>query len=1151
MVTKYSDYITIRESKPAYNIGREEQGEWETFIPNEQFNEILRKVISAVRNNDQDAHKSFWIDGTYGTGKSHAAAVIKHLLCDKVEDIREYLDTEYASRQYDLLRQSVYDVRNSKRLFPVNLYGTESIAHKEDFSHRLQSAIKRALKAAGLTNFFVKTDFDDYADHVESEPAFWEDIISQSPKLGAYTPDVKTLASKLRTADTFILTQVKRALAERRMDIRLNSANICDWFFEVQNKLAENTDYCGLLIVWDEFTDLMKSDMGPSLLVELQKITEQAMETCNNSYFFFISHPSALNKLDAQERTKTTGRYHYMKYNMETVSAFKIMSRKFRITDIEGYKALTSSFFNSHSGMLARYAMGSNNVEDTIKDLCNLYPIHPATANLATYYARVVGSSSRSVFEFIGANQAIRDFLESEIAFTEHNTITADYLWDYVMEVFNEDHIRYGAVTERYNSYKLQVQNQGANTYAVFKGILLLNALNNVAGNETVTPSEENVKSLFIGTKIERHIDEILNWFNENSIIQRAPGGLFSIQFSALPPKEIEEIKLEMKTQFKYTSQLVTYGQEVRKAFDTLTSNVSRPISVNFFSLYVNEAALLHQIENALDKSKSYELFVAVMLGRNDEEMNELKTIASHASNDERFTNVVFMVFDATFGDSNYERFIEYMANAQCASRHNLADQRAAHDKNAQAMISDWMKEIRRSNFTVYVKGESETFSTMKLASAVNVGIAPRVFSYGAETLELLRTRAPKTFWKNQQAKETAKNILMFNTYNEMIGKAIGPALPLKFLFQDAVDDNLNWKDDVDKENHPLYLVSEFVNRKIKYADKTKEFNLAEKFIELTRAPYGLFPSYAGIAMLSFAMRPWINKIYSTDGKPRLAQHLVDDVIETFKSWENGKPSNKVTFTFETKEAGQLSKQLIKLFKLKSLKTYSDISSLKDARWAISHEYTAEKGYPLWTLKYADGTNEEMASLIDKIVIISLDPNINKNPSLMNDTLDLLGRYEFELPILLNRSGAFEEGYHNYLKSNEIVNLDDEHLSDAKTYIKQHLQGEVGLWTEREVNDKLKDWKLSLTPKSVPVSSIPQVQSKIYSPLSSEQGYNAHEQQSKFEQIPIRVNPNASTKHQQALEHIDNINSLAAAQRLLEQLCNLGYEDILDIILDN
>ena len=67
------------------------------------------------------------------------------------------------------------------------------------------------------------------------------------------------------------------------------------------------------------------------------------------------------------------------------------MSRKFRLADIAGYEALTTSFFNSHAGMLARYAKGSNNVEDKIKDLRNLYPIHPATANLATYYARVVG----------------------------------------------------------------------------------------------------------------------------------------------------------------------------------------------------------------------------------------------------------------------------------------------------------------------------------------------------------------------------------------------------------------------------------------------------------------------------------------------------------------------------------------------------------------------------------------------------------------------------------------------------------------------------------------------------------------------------------------------------------------------------------------
>lgn len=1140
MATKYSDYITIRESKPAYNISKEEKGEWETFIPNAQFNDILRRVISAVRNNDKDVHKSFWIDGTYGTGKSHAVAVIKHLLCDEVKDIQEYINVEYAAQQYDLLRQSIYDLRQTKRLFPVNLYGTEGISRKEDFSHRLQSAIKKALKASGITGFYVKTDFDDYADHVESEPVFWEDIIAQSPKLAAYAPDVKTLATKLRSTDISILTQAKIALSERRMDITLDSANICDWFFEVQDKLVENTDYCGLLIIWDEFTDLMKSDIGPSLLVELQKLTEQAMETCNNSYFFFISHPSALNKLDAQERTKTIGRYHYMKYNMETVSAFKIMSRKFRIIDIDGYNALTNSFYNNHNGMLSLYAKNSNNVEDTIRDLKNLYPMHPATANLATYYARVVGSSSRSVFEFIGANQAVRDFLDSEEKFNSQDTITAEYLWDYVLEVFNDDHLRYGAVTERFNSYKLQVQNHGIDTFAVFKGILLLNALNNVAGNETVTPSEENIRNLFEGTRIQNRIDEILNWFNDNSIIQRAPGGLFSIQFSALPPKEIEEIKLEMKNQFKYTSQLATFGQEVSKVFNMLTSNVSRPLNICYYSTDINEATLLHKIEMDISSSKDYKLFLAVMLGRNDKEMNELKIIASKATSDERFLNVVFMVFDTTFGDNNYERFIEYMANAQCAARHNLIDQRAAHEKNAIAMITDWMKNLRRGNFTIYVKGNIDTFSTMKFATTLNASISPLVFSRGAEALDILRTRAPKTFWKNQQTKETAKNVLMFNTLEEILNKATGPATPLKFLFQDAVDDNLKWKDDVDKQHHPLYLVWDFVNRKIKNADKTKEFNLAEKFIELTRPPYGLFPSYAGIAILAFAMRSWIGKIYSTDGKPRLAQHMVDDVIETFKSWENGKASIKVTFTFETKEAGQLSKYLINVFKLKHMKTYSDISSLKDARWAISHEYTAEKGYPLWALKYAYGVDEGLSSLIEKLVTISLDANINKNPSLMNETIVLLGRYEFELPILLNREDSFKEGYNNFLKSDTDVSLDDDHIEDAKTYIKQHLQSEVGLWSENEVRNQLLRWKISITPKETTNSGYTPT---IHNPSSA--AYISQQSlASKVSEAPLQ------SKINRAMEYIQQINSLSQAQEILKNLCRLGSDDILNIILD-
>jgi len=1144
MVTKYSDIIALRKSKAAYNIKDEESGDWKNFIANAQFNGILQKVIGSVRNNDADLHKSFWISGTYGTGKSHAGAVIKHFLCDPIEEIADYINEEYANSKYDMLRSDLFKLREQKRLFPVMLYGQSSISHKDDLSLKLQIEISKALEAAGLGDIVdVKTDFANYVNHIETLPDLWDMLIENNPKLKSVTPTRQKLIMELKSGDVKTIGIVRNALRKDKIHIRLDNNDLVEWFFEIQNTLATKTEYNGLLIIWDEFTQVMTSDIGLSLLVAFQEIDEKIMNPDNNSYFMYISHPSALNPLKEDEREKTKGRYHYMLYNMEPVSAFKIMSRKFKTIDENKaqYSKLIEKFYSNCENLLDIYVKSSTNPEETRSDIIKLFPLHPSTANLATYYAREAGSSSRSVFQFIGENDAIRQFINSEEHFSNDDTITADYLWDYVIDEFNANVIKYGAVTERFNSRKNQVANVSAAHFAVFKSILLLNALNNIANNETVTPSEDNIKKLFVGTYIEKQIDEILYYFNENSIIQRQTGGLYSILFSALPPNEVETITGELfKSLFRFTSQVVNFGDTAKDEIEKSFSTIARENQFLLYSEDKNEYSLLDQIDRGYKQTKSYEVFIALLFARNASELYALKEIATKASAEERFKNTVFVVFETVFGNNNYERFVEHQANSICAQRHGFAEQQKTYNEWATKMISDWISNIRRTNFTYYLRGQQDINATSKISATINACVSPIIFSRGPESLEIIQTRYSKTNWEKKSAKATVDYILSFNTKTEIYEKCKGQPAHINYLLQDSVNENLEWKAGVDM-NHPLFLVCDFIHKKFEQTNKNQSFNLGEQLIDLTRPPFGLYKSYAGMGMVAFAMRKYVKQIFDMNGKPRDTKHLVEDIVELFETWEKNKKSGKLNFQFETKESRDLCEIFIKLFKLTTLKDYSDVSSLTDARWAIIRGFSKQKGYPIWVLKYIT-EKEGIKNLIDNIFkICEPNPNDSQNSRLINDTLDGFSAsgFEFEIGNFLNTVDSFETGFINFLKSIEHVNIQDNEIDEAKDYIKEHLEGDVGLWTESEVENALKVWKIKKSYKPEP---FPEPQKPSESPEPSESLKPTVQPQ------PPKTDDSYKKKKHSAIGRIHQITDISRAKGLLEKICEIDNETILDII---
>ena len=1059
MATKYNDIVTLRSMRPAYNIKNEGPDDWKTFIANDQFNDLLKKTISAVRNNDADSHKAIWVAGTYGSGKSHAGAVLKHLLCDDVKDIADYVNEEYGEEKYNLLRNSILKLRESKRLFPVNLYGQQAIAHEADLSLQVQKEVIQALKNAGI-KLTVQTDFDNYIQHIENEPDLWTMLIANNEVLKSVAPDLKMLKTRLANGDTEVLNRVTMALRNMGINVPIKNSNLKTWIFEVQNELRSLGVYDGLLIIWDEFTDVMRSDLGVPLLKILQEIAEDMMNPENDTYFLFLSHPSALNSLKEAEREQTRGRYHYVIYNMEPVSAFRIMSKKFVIVDKVLYNQRQEYFCSLHQELLSAFASSSTDPAQTQQDLANLFPVHPSTANLATYFAREAGSSSRSVFEFLACDE-VKAFFDNEDAYADKDTVTPNYLWDYVQEYFEGDTARFGAVTERYNSHHLAVEAQGDDYLAVFKGILLLNALNNIANNDSVTPSEENIYNLFEGTPIYNNVGEILDYFNEKSIIQRQPNGNFSILFTALPTDEIQKIKEELKlTTFLFAEQVINFGDTAKNFMDKNLSQVARPLEFQFFSLTSNEYTLLNKIENFAKNATSYSVLLAFMVGKTRQDIFELKDIINKNKQDERFKNICFVLLESPMGEKEYERFIEYQANATCAQKHGLANQQKTYTKNASEMISGWLGEIRGGNVTFCLRDDELPISGTRLASTINNSIAPAIFTSGPEALEIIRTRSSNTFWRKSSVKATVDNVLSFHTKEDIIAKCGGPAKHVEYLLQDSVDDNLEWKSDISSE-HPLKKVCDYIQNVFNHTNKNQSFNLGDKLIGLTLPPFGLFQSYAPMAMVAFAMRKYDGKIFDLNGKPRTANHLVDDIVEMFKAWESGKTSPKLNFMFESKEAGAITKNLIKTFKLNKLPKYSDVSSLTDARWAMTHEYSASVGYPLWSLKYVPECSDENRELIDEIIKVITDSESVKNPQLMSRVAEGLKNNIDLGNLLLESANNFETGFKNYVMTLEYINMTEPEFAEAKQFLEGHLEGTIGLWTERGVEDTLKNWRLA------------------------------------------------------------------------------------------
>lgn len=1059
---KYSDFITLQDYfHPVFNLQNEATDYWKQFIPTSQFTALLEKTLDAVSSNIPSNRKSIWVQGTFGTGKSHAGAVVKHLLCDNCSEINNYIDERIENPN---LKSRLLNLRNDKRYFPIVLSGVEGAYNPHTFSLTLERTVKETLRKAGH-QISVNSDFERAVKLLETNQVLdIEKIISDIPELRIIASNKDEIVKKLKVSDIELYLALEETLA--KYSVQLSTGDVTKWLSEVEKEIRNKKIADGLLIFWDEFTSVMDT-IQSGLINTLQKIAE--LSENQNIYLYLISHrPSTAYGERGDDVRKMNDRFHIIQYKMEAITTYHIMAATIKKLDENNYNICRHNRMENFGNLL--FYLTNNDFQQSIEDIKNLFPLHPYTAFLCSSLSDHIGSANRSVFNFMyDREKGFLHFLKDENAYNYKRLLTADCLWDFFYEIFNGDSIKYGVVIETYHTYKKKVTDEGLPYEKVFKGILLLNALRNTFEKEQVLPSSKNIKYLFYNEDFESELDNILNYFDKEQIVTKDPSDNFLIAFSSLPANEINERKRNAESNFSNAIKILDYDPNNKQK---IAEKFSEKILVRYGELcylqfYSDEYHIVSQLERGF--KESYSLHIALFLAMNENEKQSIQSMIQKLLSENKFQDVIFIVFSETLDADGIQRnrFIDYVATQEVAKNHNSNEQALDNQKKANQIVTNWLNRLNAGNYNLYFRTENNIGTVSSVAQYINQNIGYKIFTCGYESLIEYRKQR-ETFYKPQSSSKSAEAMLLAKDRDDAESRfSSSQYMPAKFLFKDdddyIVEQNLEIKTTAFVKNHPLILVQKEVDKLLAKARKTysSTFNLGQILRALADVPFGLYSNIPNVALLSFALRKYQNELYeATVGTPLTADILRDKVVEFFKN-EN---SNKLTVRFGSKEEKELKDKLVDIFDLTKIPGVPELTSIKNVRWGIQEYCTKKSKYPLWSLKYFGNQSDEIKQLLNKLVeLIHKDES---QPEQIKHLLNSIKQKEVDIKLLLATSNAFEEGFINFVNQTDDVKIEMSWWKEITNYFSEKLPPEIGFWKEDDVKDKVKSFYISkLKPK--------------------------------------------------------------------------------------
>ena len=1069
MFDKYRDYFDIDpEYFPQVNkeLIDENPELWKKFYPHETFVKMLKDIISILSRKQK---VSLWVEGAYGTGKSHAVLTMKKLLEVSEEETKEYFDRFSNILSNDLFN-SLWQIKNSgKKLLIVHRYGSSNINGDADLCFLIQKSIAQALEENGLKggdnvlrNKWIEYLQQDWVKHFFTEERlerFDGDDISQiTENLQEFEGDaLQSLMSQL----------MDLAKQERLPDLQMTTDNLIAWIEEI----IKINDLKAIAFIWDEFTEFFKNNARH--LTGFQQIVD--LSSRMPFYMIIVTHNvTHIFPEGDKDWKKIMDRFINPICNIELPEnmAFKLMGQAMQESRDEEVR---EDWHDTRDGLYERthesrvLVKKKANIDDTT--LKSILPIHPYAALLLKYISSAFDSNQRSMFDFIKNDRG--DEIQGFQYFIDHNGpdddnpyLTVDMLWDFFYEKgkeFLSHDIR--TILDCFPLSKSK--NLDENEERVLKTILLLQAISQRTGNtvDLFIPDERNLDNAFDGTDLENdEANKIARSLCRNEVIFKRPLPGGKEQYSAMiNATNTDELKNKIEEQRKKDTTRLIDEAKISEFF-TLKGALGLRYQLHFVSSS-NFKLTINRLNS--DSSKlGNKIVTIVALAKDDQEAIAVNKQIEDAIQSGEYS---FVFIDASLnplGNDLLDQYAEAMANSVINMNQDkgLAKQ---YERNAADALKKWCNKIIEGEFIVYdLNGSDERVNNIEQLMTSLERINRKKYPNGLETIGSVNT----TMWTATSLKlgvecGVTKNVS--GTY-----RSSNPETKLENYLGETWQDEQYW---VNIPNHPVSKIKISI---IDFIDKQFEINgqvsIKEIYNQLKGGKYGFMPCNLTAFVLGFLLKEYVNAgTYNyTDGT--ISETLSVDKLKIMID-EIIKNENTPISRYKDKYIGKMlpeEKAFIeasaKIFKL-PLQNCATSEKTRD----LIRQKMREFYFPIWVLKYnlsneAIKANEnDIKKIIDGFLGIANSGNFGKTDkefALETGKLCMSNVDAVDDLALLMSSDKIMAGMEAYLhsyKDGVIINLANE-VSDNGQYInylkeKFRVNDANWVWNIDTANQKIDD----------------------------------------------------------------------------------------------